>query len=118
MTVQGIRLFGDPVLSTPATAVVDFDAELRRLVADLLETMPAAPGTGLAAPQIGAGLRVFVYRGDEGNDGHQVNPRVSSPSDEQQDDEEGCLSIPGLFFDCRRHRHVIAGGHNMWGDPI
>ena len=61
MTVQPIRLFGDPVLRTPAEPVTVFDRELRRLVADLHETMRDAPGAGLAAPQIGVGLRVFTY---------------------------------------------------------
>ena len=65
-----IRLFGDPVLRTPATPVVDFDAELRQLVADLTETMFEAGGAGLAAPQIGVGLRVFTWFVD-GEVGHQ-----------------------------------------------
>ena len=65
MTVQPIRLYGDPVLHTPAAPVVDFDRELRRLVADLFQTMRAAPGLGLSAPQIGVGLRVFVYHLDD-----------------------------------------------------
>ena len=60
MAVQPIRLFGDPVLRTPADPVVDFDKELRTLVADLFETMLDAPGTGLAAPQIGVGLREHI----------------------------------------------------------
>lgn len=59
MALQPIRLFGDPILATPATAVLDFDKELRNLVADLTETMLEAPGAGLAAPQIGVPLRVF-----------------------------------------------------------
>jgi len=57
--VQQIRLFGDPVLVSPASPVVDFDKELRKLVQDLTDTMIAAPGAGLAAPQIGVSLRVF-----------------------------------------------------------
>ncbi len=61
MSIKPIRLFGDPVLRTPAEPVTDFDAELRRLVADLSDTMQDAPGLGLAAPQIGVGLRVFTY---------------------------------------------------------
>ena len=60
MAVQPIRLFGDPVLRTKAAPVVDFDAELRKLVKDLTDTMLDAPGAGLAAPQIGVGLRVFT----------------------------------------------------------
>ncbi|WP_432937753.1 peptide deformylase [Kribbella sp. CA-253562] len=116
MSVQPIRLFGDPVLLTKADPVVDFDAELRRLVADLTDTMQAAPGSGLAAPQIGVGLRVFTYHVD-GELGHLVNPELTL-SAEEQFGPEGCLSIPGLTFDCRRAQHVIARGFNMFGDPV
>lgn len=118
MTVVPIRLFGDPVLRTPALAVTDFDRQLRALVADLEETMLAAPGAGLAAPQLGVGLRVFVYHVDDTQSGHLVNPVLHFPSDEEQDGPEGCLSIPGLAFDCRRRQHVLAHGQNMYGDPI
>ena len=116
MSVQPIRLFGDPVLTTKAEPVVDFDAELRRLVADLTDTMQAAPGSGLAAPQIGVGLRVFTYH-VEGELGHLINPELTLSADEQLG-PEGCLSIPGLTFDCRRALSVIAKGFNMYGDPI
>ena len=116
MSVQPIRLFGDPVLTTKAEPVVDFDAELRRLVADLTDTMQAAPGSGLAAPQIGVGLRVFTYH-VEGELGHLINPELSLSTDEQFG-PEGCLSIPGLTFDCRRAQSVIAKGFNMYGDPV
>ena len=118
MTVQPIRLFGDPVLRTPAEIVTDFDKELRTLVADLAETMLAAPGSGLAAPQIGVGLRVFTYHVDDAQSGHLVNPVLHFPSEEDQDGPEGCLSIPGLTFDCRRRAHVVAHGQNMFGDAI
>jgi peptide deformylase len=111
-------LLGDPVLRTPADLVTDFDKELRTLVADLTETMLDAPGLGLAAPQIGVGLRVFAYHLDEEQSGHLINPVLHFPSDEEQDGEEGCLSIPGLKFDCRRRQHVVAHGQNMYGDPI
>jgi peptide deformylase len=118
VTVQPIRLFGDPVLRTPAEVVVDFDKELRTLVADLGETMLDAPGAGLAAPQIGVGLRVFVYHVDEEMSGHLINPVLHFPDDEEQDGPEGCLSIPGLTFDCRRKANVVAHGQNMFGDPV
>ncbi len=117
MTAQPIRLFGDPVLRTPAIEVVDFDKELRRLVADLGDTMEQYGGVGLAAPQIGVGLRVFAYRCD-GAEGHLVNPTFDVVGDETQLGEEGCLSIPGAMWDCERHRSVIARGWNMHGDPI
>jgi peptide deformylase len=113
-----IRLFGDPVLRTPAEPVTVFDKELRQLVSDLAETMLDAPGAGLAAPQIGVGLRVFTYHVDEEQSGHLVNPVLHFPDDEMQDGDEGCLSIPGLAFDCRRRANVVAHGQNMYGDPV
>jgi peptide deformylase len=118
VTVQRIRLFGDPVLRTPADVVTDFDKELRTLVADLAETMLDAPGAGLAAPQIGVGLRVFTFHVDDVQSGHLVNPVLHFPNDEEQDGPEGCLSIPGLAFDCRRKANVVAHGQNMYGDPV
>jgi peptide deformylase len=118
VTVVPIRLFGDPVLRTPADPVTVFDKELRTLVADLAETMLDAPGAGLAAPQIGVGLRVFTYHVDDEQSGHLVNPVLHFPDDEMQDGDEGCLSIPGLAFDCRRKANVVAHGQNMYGDPI
>ena len=116
MAIQPIRLFGDPVLRKPAIEVVDFDKELHRLVADLTDTMLAAPGAGLAAPQIGVGLRVFTWY-VEGEVGHLVNP-VLDLSEEQQDGPEGCLSIPDLTFDCKRALQVVARGFDMHGEPV
>ena len=118
MTVLPIRLFGDPVLRTPAEVVTVFDKELRQLVADLTETMLDAPGAGLAAPQIGVGLRVFSYWVSEHEQGHLVNPVLHFPASETQDGPEGCLSIPGLSWNCERAEHVVAHGQNMFGDPI
>ena len=111
-----IRLYGDPVLRTPAAEVVDFDKELRKLVADLTDTMQDAPGVGLAAPQLGVSLRVFTYWVDD-ELGHLVNP-VLDLSEEQQDGEEGCLSVPDLSFECKRAKSVVAKGMNMYGEPI
>jgi peptide deformylase len=116
--VQPIRLFGDPVLRAKAEPVTDFDQQIRQLVADLTETMLAAPGVGLAAPQIGVGLRVFTYRMPEDEPGHLINPVLRFPDEEAQDGDEGCLSIPGLKFDCRRYKNVIATGMDMHGEPI
>lgn len=116
MSVRDIRLFGDPILRTPAAPVVDFDKQLRDLVRDLTDTMLAAPGAGLAAPQIGVGLRVFAYSVD-GVVGHLVNPGLTL-GDETLLDEEGCLSIPGLTFDCRRAASVVATGMDMYGEPV
>lgn len=117
MTVQPIRLFGDPVLRTPAEPVVDFDAELRKLVADLTDTMREQNGVGLAAPQLGVGLRVFTFDVDDVV-GHLVNPVLHFPDEEEQDGQEGCLSIPGLYFDTKRRRNVVAKGFNEYGDPV
>jgi peptide deformylase len=116
LAVQPIRLFGDPVLTSPAAPVVDFDKELRRLVEDLTDTMRDAPGAGLAAPQIGVGLRVFTWYVD-GEVGHLVNPDLAL-SDEEQDGPEGCLSIPDLTFDCKRALSVVAKGFDMHGEPV
>jgi peptide deformylase len=116
VAIQPIRLFGDPVLRTPATPVTDFDKELRRLVEDLTDTMLGAPGAGLAAPQIGVGLRVFTWNVDD-ELGHLVNPTLDL-SEELQDGPEGCLSLPGLTFDCKRALSVVAKGFNMYGDPV
>ncbi|MEO7070246.1 MAG: peptide deformylase [Nostocoides sp.] len=116
MTIANIRLFGDPVLRTPADPVVTFDKELRGLVKDLTETMLDAPGAGLAAPQIGVGLRVFTYNID-GIVGHLVNPDLTL-SAEEQFGPEGCLSFPGMTFDCRRALSVVARGFNQWGEPV
>ena len=116
MSVKPVRLFGDPVLTTPAAEVTTFDKELRQLVADLTITMQEAPGVGLAAPQIGVSLRVFTYDVDD-EIGHLINP-VLDLSDEIQDGPEGCLSLPGLTFDTKRSMSVVAKGMNMYGEPV
>ena len=116
MSVRPIRVFGDPVLRSVAAPVTDFDKELRTLVADLTDTMLDAPGAGLAAPQIGVGLRVFTWYVD-GHLGHLVNPTLQLSS-ETQDGEEGCLSLPGLSIDCVRARSVVAHGFDMHGEPV
>lgn len=117
MTVTPIRIFGDPVLRSPADPVVDFDAELRTLVSDLTETLLNANGAGLAAPQIGVSLRVFVFDVDDVV-GHLINPVLDFPDDEEQDGQEGCLSIPGLYYDTKRRMNVVAKGVNTYGDPM
>ncbi|ALG11653.1 peptide deformylase [Kibdelosporangium phytohabitans] len=117
MTIQPIRLFGDPVLRTRADEVVEFDKELRTLVKDLWDTMESQGGAGLAAPQLGVGLRVFTYHCD-GFVGHMVNPTWNAIDDECQDGDEGCLSIPGFTWETRRMRNIVAAGWNMYGEPI
>jgi peptide deformylase len=109
-------LFGDPVLKTPAEPVRDFDAELRKLVKDLTDTMLDAPGVGLAAPQIGVGLRVFTYFVDD-QLGHLINPSLEL-SEEEETDDEGCLSFPGLVYPTKRAYGVVAAGFDMHGEPV
>jgi len=116
MSIQPIRFFGDPVLTTPALEVSDFDKELRTLVQDLTDTMIDAPGAGLAAPQIGVPLRVFVWHVDD-EFGHLVNPSLDL-SDELQEGEEGCLSFPDLAYETPRAMRAVARGWNMYGEPI
>jgi peptide deformylase len=116
MPIKPIRHFGDPVLITPASEVADFDKELRLLVKDLTETMLDAPGAGLAAPQIGVGLRVFVWDVD-GELGHLINPSLDL-SEEIQEGDEGCLSFPDMVYPTPRALRAVAKGFNMHGDPI
>ncbi len=117
MTVQPIRLFGDPVLRSKADPVVNFDKELRTLVADLTQTLLDEGGAGLAAPQIGVGLRVFVFDVDDVV-GHLINPELTFPDEEEQDGPEGCLSIPGIYIDTKRRQNVVATGVNEHGEPV
>jgi peptide deformylase len=117
VTVTPIRLLGDPVLRSPADPVVDFDKELRKLVADLLDTLRDEEGAGLAAPQIGVGLRVFAFHVDE-VEGHLINPVLEFPDEDEQDGPEGCLSIPGVYVDTVRRLNTVAKGFNQHGDPV
>jgi peptide deformylase len=116
LSIRPIRLFGDPLLRTRAEPVLEFDRELRSLVADLTDTMMDAPGAGLAAPQVGVGLRVFTWYVDD-ELGHLVNPELTL-SEELQDGPEGCLSIPELRIDCKRAFSVVARGFDMYGEPV
>jgi peptide deformylase len=104
------------VLRTPAVQVETYDKELRLLVRDLTDTMQDAPGAGLAAPQIGVSLRVFTWWVDD-EIGHLINP-VLSLSEETQEGDEGCLSLPDLAFDTVRSQQVVARGMNMYGEPV
>ncbi|WP_347567521.1 peptide deformylase [Actinopolyspora sp. BKK1] len=117
MTASSIELLGDPVLRTRADEIVDFDGELRTLVRDLWDTMEKRGGAGLAAPQLGVGVRVFTYHCD-GHAGHLVNPSLWLVDEQTQEGLEGCLSIPELDWECRRYRNVMARGWNMHGEPV
>jgi peptide deformylase len=127
MAVLPILISGDPVLHSPAAPVEVVDEGFRRLVADMFETMDAAPGVGLAAPQVGVGLRVFVYgySDDEGKPwrGVVVNPELlvspSQPGDPDEDEEsEGCLSFPGERFPLRRSDRAVVTGTDLDGGPV
>jgi peptide deformylase len=117
MAIRPIRLFGDPLLRTAADPVADFDKQLRGLVKDLTQTLADARGLGLAAPQIGVGLRVFAYAVD-GDRGYLVNPDLDFPDEEEQDGEEGCLSFPGIYYDVKRRMNTVARGFTDRGDPV
>ncbi|MFD2419046.1 peptide deformylase [Amycolatopsis pigmentata] len=121
MTVIPIRQLGDPVLRKPAAPVTDFDGELRALVRDLRETLSDTGGAGLAAPQLGVGLRVFVWSpqiSEGSGPDHLVNPVVDFPDEEEQEGVEGCLSIPGVYLDTTRRMNVVAKGYTVQGDPV
>jgi peptide deformylase len=118
MTIRPIRLYGDPVLRTEADPVVTFDAGLRSIVADLEDTVREPGRAGVAGPQIGVSLRVFSYNVD-GVVGHLVNPVLSGHAGAQDDDEEeACLSLPGLAFPTPRAMFVVATGQDQHGRPL
>ena len=117
MTIRPIRELGDPVLRTPADEVRAFDRELAALVRDLLETVDHPGRAGLAAPQIGVSARVFSYNVD-GEMGHLVNPTVVELSEEVQDGDEGCLSIPGIWAPTVRAMHAVVEGFDVHGEPL
>ena len=112
-----IRTLGDPVLKTPAKPVERFDGSLRALCDDMIETMYEAAGVGLAAPQVGLSLRLFVL--DDGETGPVcfVNPEVFDPEGEIVSDE-GCLSIPGPFYPTARAAKIRCRGQDLEGGPL
>lgn len=117
VTFRPIREVGDPVLRTPADEVKHFDRELACLVRDLLETVDHPGRAGLAAPQIGVGLRAFSYNID-GVIGHMVNPTIVELSEEIQDGDEGCLSVPGIWAPTVRAMHAVVEGFDADGTPL
>jgi peptide deformylase len=130
MAVLPIRISGEPVLHTVATAVTDFDDELRELVADMFETMDLAPGVGLAGPQVGVGKRLFVFSwtDDDGvlHRGVAVNPVLwTTPAEpesvqelDEDDESEGCLSLPGERFPLRRSEGALLRAVDEHGQPF
>ena len=116
MSLLRIRLFGDPVLRQEAREVDTFDDRLRRLADDMLDTMREAPGVGLAAPQVGVLKRLFTYEVAEDDFGGIVNPTVVDSSEELEEDDEGCLSFPGLFYPVERPLHVEVRHQDLDGE--
>lgn len=112
-----IRILGDPALKVAAKPVRDFDRTLRRLADDMVETMYAAPGVGLAGPQVGVSLRLFVF--DDGQTGPRfmANPELFDADGEVVIDE-GCLSIPGPFYPTKRYERVACRGFDVKGKPL
>jgi peptide deformylase len=117
VTEREIRLWGDPILRTSCDTVTVFDDSLAQLCDDLLDTVTAGEGrAGLAANQIGVGLRAFSWYVD-GRSGVVVNPHLVELSGEQTE-PEGCLSLPGLWFPLRRSGFAVVEGVDATGSPI
>ncbi len=111
-----VRVFGDPVLRKVAAEISDVDAKLVKLVDDMLETMYAEPGIGLAAPQVGVQRRLFVYDVGEGPEAI-VNPVISEATGEWVY-EEGCLSVPGLYWEIVRPKEIHLTGYDLDGNEV
>ncbi|MCW1250195.1 peptide deformylase [Acaricomes phytoseiuli] len=127
MAIHPVVILGEPVLHQRAAEVQQFDAELQQLIADLHETNAAAHGAGLAAPQIGVGLRVFVYAMENEDgvpaQGVVVNPslvvgKVSGNMPDPDTESEGCLSVPGEHFPLKRAEWVRINGFDAQGEPL
>ncbi|MCB0987002.1 MAG: peptide deformylase [Microthrixaceae bacterium] len=118
MAPYEIRVIGDPVLKQRADDITDIDGKLARLVDDMIATMYAAPGVGLAAPQVGVQKRLFVWDIDDGTGAHAiVNPEIVE-SDGEWTYQEGCLSVPGLSWEITRPNHVHVVGRDLEGNEV
>lgn len=120
-TPPKIVVVGDPVLATPAAEVTTFDDSLATLVDDMFASLAVAEGVGLAAPQIGVGLAVFVYDCPDGSGGrargHVVNPVIET-SGELVTEDEGCLSVPGPYHELPRWSQATVRGVDRDGKPV
>lgn len=116
MSVQPLRFLGDPLLRTPADAVMRFDAALARLIEDLLDTVQEPGRAGLAANQIGSSLAAFAYN-VEGQLGYLINPRILELEGEEEG-LEGCLSVPGVTAVRRRAARADVAGVNLDREPV
>ena len=118
MAPYEIRIIGDPVLKQQAAEVADIDANLVRLADAMVETMYAAPGIGLAAPQVGIQKRLFVWDLDDGTGSHaMINPRIVE-SDGEWTYVEGCLSVPGFYETVSRPQRVTVSALDRNGEPF
>ena len=119
--ILNVVKYGDPILTKRAQEVVEFDANLRKLVDDMFETMYGAPGVGLAAPQVGILKRLFVMDCSSGKDKKQkvvlINPVIESEEGEQIGDE-GCLSFPGVFLEIKRPQRVVVRALDIDGSEM
>ncbi|MDA3041239.1 MAG: peptide deformylase [Actinomycetota bacterium] len=111
-----VRIIGDPVLRKIADDVTDIDGQLAKLATDMLDTMYAEPGIGLAAPQVGVAKRFFVY--DLGDDPRVLINPVIRESDGEWVYEEGCLSVPGLSWEIVRPKLVHITGYDLDGNEV
>ncbi|OZD32814.1 peptide deformylase [Rhodococcus sp. 06-1477-1B] len=131
MAILPIRIVGDPVLHTATDPVTESPAELAELIADMYETLAAANGVGLAANQVGVGKRLFIYDcPDQGADGkvfrrrgEVVNPvletsEIPETMPDPDDDDEGCLSVPGEQYPTGRADWARVTGTDANGDPV
>ncbi|NNU28468.1 peptide deformylase [Isoptericola sediminis] len=117
MAMREIRVVPDPVLRTACEEITTIDDRVRGLVADLLETVDTEGRAGLAANQIGVNLRAFAWNVDD-DLGYVLNPRLVDVSEEQQDGDEGCLSVPGLFYPTTRAWYARVEGINLDGNEV
>lgn len=117
MAMREIRIIGDPVLRTPCEEIAVVDERVRALVADLVETVDHEGRAGLAANQIGVGLRAFSWNIDD-EIGYILNPRITALSEDEQEGDEGCLSVPGLWFPTRRSWYARAVGTDLDGNEV
>jgi peptide deformylase len=117
VAILPIRTFGDPVLRTKAPEVGALREEHKQLIKDMIDTMRAAPGVGLAAPQVGVLERIFVWEVEDEH-GAVIDPVIVERSDRTEEEEEGCLSLPGLVFPVRRPAGVVVEGLNEHGERI
>jgi peptide deformylase len=117
VTERQIRLFGDPVLKTVSDPIRAVDDGVRGLVEDLIDSVLPPGRAGVAAPQIGVNLRAFSYNVD-GDVGYIINPEIVELSGEPELVDEGCLSVPGLWFPTMRYPFARVTGTDLEGKPV